>query len=363
MTDIYHYDKKKDEQTIINVDSGRRKKEQFIENLREGDAINDFFAVKLKKPPRSYKKGVFFEFIASDKTGEIPVKFWGGDNKERVKRIFDSFSVGDVVQIRSGMTELYEEKPQISINENTGGIRRCSLSEYDVSDFIRSLDENQIASLYEIVKKEIKEIKNEQLKNLLHMFFDDSVFVKEYIHAPSAITNHHNYVGGNLQHVVGVLQLCKHIVDMYPSINKDLLITGAILHDVGKIKEYKYGAAIDKSDQGIFIGHIIIGDRLIREKIALLRSQKKVFSEDLENHLSHLILAHHGRYEWGSPRLPKTIEACVLHYADLMDSQVKNFMQNLDEARKNSDEDWTYIFDSDLGKKRAFYLGDVKGGE
>lgn len=357
MTDIYHHEKKKEEQTLIKTDTGKRSKEQFIENLREGDVVNDFFAVKIKNPPRAYKRGTWFDFIATDKTGEISIKYWGGDNKDRVKRLYDSFSVGDVVQVRSGMVELYEEKPQISINENTGGVRRCSPSEYDVSDFIPALDEERIKELYDVLKKEIKDVKNKQLNRLLLLFFDDAGFVKEYTHSPSAISHHHNYVGGNLEHTVGVIRLCKNICEMYPGINKDLLVCGAILHDVGKLKEYEYTAAVDKTDEGNFIGHIVMGERWIQEKISELQKNGKEFSEELEMHLSHIILSHHGRYEYGSPRMPKTVEACVLHQADLMDSQVKNYLQKLEEARKSTDDDWAFIYDVDVGKKRPVFLG------
>jgi len=358
MTDIYHYDKKKDEQTLIETDTGKRSKEQFIENLREGDVVNDFFAVKIKNPPRSYKRGTWFDFIATDKTGDISIKYWGGDNKDRVKRIYDSFSVGDVVQIRSGTVELYEEKPQVSINEKTGGVRRCSPNEYDVSDFIPALDDERIKELYNIIKKDIKSIKDEQLSSLLSQFFDDSDFVKEYTHSPSAISHHHNYVGGNLEHAVGVVRLCKNICEMYPGINLDLLVCGAILHDIGKLKEYEYTAAVEKTDAGNFIGHIVIGERWIREKIDELRKNEIEFSTELEMHLSHMILSHHGRYEYGSPKMPKTVEASVLHQADLMDSQVKNYLQRLEDARKSTDDDWAFVYDSDLKRKRPIYLGE-----
>jgi len=358
MTDIYSYDKKQDEQTMIKTDTGKRKKEQFIENLREGDVVNDFFAVKIKNPPRAYKRGTWFGIIATDKTGDINVKFWGGDNKERVKRLYESFKVGDVVQIRLGNVEVYEEKPQISINETTGGLRRCGGNEYDVSDFIPALEEKKITELFEQTKKEMESIKNEQLKNLLDAFFNDPEFVKHYTHSPSAITHHHNYVGGNLEHTVGVLRLCNNICEMYQGIDRDLVMSGAILHDVGKLKEYTTTAAIDKTTEGNFIGHIVIGDRWIREKIAELREKGKEFDQDLENRLCHLILSHHGKYEFGSPRMPKIIEACVLHEADMMDSQVKNYIQNVEEGRKTTDEDWAFIWDSNLGRKRVMYLGD-----
>jgi len=358
MSDLYSYNKKKDEQTMIETDSGIRKKEQYIENLREGDVVNDLYAVKLKNPPRAYKRGTWFSIVVTDKTGELDVKFWGGDNKDRVKRLYDSFKVGDVIQIRLGNVEIYEDKPQISINENSGGLRRCSPSEFDVADFIAALDSERIEELFKFVKAEIKSIENKQLKALINLFFEDKDFVNGYLHSTSAITHHHNYVGGNLEHSVGVIRLCKNICEMYTGIDKDLVLTGALLHDIGKIKEYVAKAAIEKTDVGNFIGHIVMGDRWIREKITELRKKGTDFDVDLENKLCHIILSHHGRYEFGSPRLPKTIEAMVVHAADLMDSQVKNFIQNIEDGRKISDDSWAYIWDADAGQKRPMYLGD-----
>lgn len=357
MADIYQFGKKK-EQTMIKTDIGKRKKEQFVENMREGDEINDFFAVKLKTPIKPYKRGTWFSFVASDKTGEISVKFWGGENKDRIKRLHDSFQIGDIVQIRSGNVELYEEKPQISINESIGGIRKCTPTEYDVSDFIPALEEEKIFELYEKIKKYIEGIENKQLKSLLELFFNDPEFVDNYLHSPSAITHHHNYVGGNLQHAVGVTRLCLNISEMYLDIDKDLVVCGAILHDIGKLKEYAFSASISKTDEGNFIGHIVIGDRWIKEKINKLRNDGKEFDKELENKLSHLILSHHGKYEFGSPRLPTITEACVLHYADLMDSHIKNFIQKIEEAKKTTEDKWVFLFDPDEGKKRSFFLGE-----
>jgi 3'-5' exoribonuclease len=356
MTDLLDYPNKKDEQTLIKTDIGKRKKEQFIQNLREGDVVNDFFAVKIKNPPRTYKRGTWFSLVVTDKTGEISVKYWGGDNKERVKRLYDSFKTGDVVQIRLGNVETYEEKPQISINETNGGIRRCGSNEYEVSDFIPSLDEKKIKELFELIKQDINNIENPQLKKLLDIFFRDEFFVKEFCNSPSAMTHHHSYVGGNLEHTVGVVRLCKNICEMYNGINRDLVICGAILHDVGKLKEYNITASIDKTNIGNFIGHIVIGDRWIREKIKELKNNGESFDEEMENKICHIILSHHGKYEFGSPRMPKTVEAMVVHAADMMDSQVKNFIQIIEEGRKKSEDDWGYIWDSDLGMKRPMYL-------
>ncbi len=256
------------------------------------------------------------------------------------------------------MVENYEDRLQISVNENTGGVRKCAPNEYDVTDFLPALPEERIEELHEIIKKELKNIQNEALKNLLASFFNDPEFVKMYLHSPSAISRHHNYIGGNLEHTVGVIRLCQNISEMYPSVNKDLLLSGALLHDVGKLKEYTYAAAIDISDEGNFIGHIVIGEQWIREKIQELRTNGEEFSTELEHQLIHLILSHHGKYEWGSPKLPKLLEACILHQADLMDSQVKNYLQMIQDAKKLTDEDWTFVYDSDAGKKRAIFLGE-----
>ena len=359
MIDIYNYEKKQEEQMMINTNIGKRKKEQYIENLKEGDVINDIFAVNIKNPPRGYRKGTMFGFVVSDKTGKINVRYWGGENKERIKRLYDSFKIGDVVQIRLGSVEIYQDKPQISINETSGGIRRCNPKEYDKSDFVPTLSEERIKTLLTEIKDHINGIENIQLKNLLNLFFDDPKFVKDYSHSPSAMTHHHNYIGGNMEHAMGVIRLCKTMSKMYKGINKDLLITGAILHDVGKLKEYQITASIDKTGEGNFIGHIVIGDRWIREKISELRDNKIDFNNNLENYLCHMILSHHGKYEYGSPKMPKIIEACVLYQADLMDSQIKNYIQHFEENRKNTDEEWVFVWDSDYGGKRPMYLGEI----
>lgn len=356
MADIYHFDKKKDAQTMISADSGKRSKEQYIENIREGDVVNDFFAVKQKNPPRSYKKGTWFDILASDKTGEIGIKYWGGDNKDRVKRLYDSFNQGDIIQVRLGYVEVYDERMQISINETTGGIRRCAPTEYDVLDFIPSLEKTRIKELFEELQTYIQTIKNPQIQALFTHIFSNEEFVQKYQYSPSAVSHHHNYLGGNLEHSVGVLRLCVSTAAFYPSSNKDLLLAGAILHDVGKLEEYGFGTTIDKTDEGNFIGHIVIGDRWLRQQIQQVREKGDVFEHDLETQLCHILLSHHGKYEYGSPQMPKTLEACIVHQADMMDSQVKFFMQSIQSSQQASDDNWGFMYDSDLGRRRPVYL-------
>jgi len=215
---------------------------------------------------------------------------------------------------------------------------------------------SRIQELYKDLQQYLSMIRHPQLKALLDLFFKDNEFVHEYCYAPSAITHHHNYLGGNLEHTIGVLRLCSSIAEYYHNVNMDLLLTGAILHDIGKLKEYGYGAAIDKTDIGNFIGHIVIGDRWLRRMTETLRSSGKAFDEDLEHHLAHILLSHHGKYEWGSPRMPKTLEASIVHQADFMDSQVKFFMQTIETNQQASDDHWGFVYDSDLGRRRLVYL-------
>lgn len=356
MSDLFHYEKKADEQTMINTGGKKRKKIQFISDFKEGETVNDLFSVKQKNAPRGYKKGTFFDLILIDKTGEIAVKFWGGENKERVKRLFESFSTGDVIQIRAGSVERYNDKLQVSINEKTGGLRRCSEEEYVISDFIPALSEEEIKRLYESLQTYIDTITNDQLKALLNSFFEDEQFVEAYTHAPSAMSHHHNMVGGNLQHSLGVVKLSYTLAEYYSDLNRDLLITGAILHDVGKIKSYKTTTSIGRTDIGNFIGHIVVGEHWIKEKISTIRKNKTDFDEILELKIRHMILSHHGRLEYGSPKLPAFPEAAALYQADLMDSQVKNFLQKVEEKKNDADENWLFMYDSDINGRKPVYI-------
>ena len=324
MDNLYKYNKK-NEQTMIDMGSAKLKKKQFVEDLREGDVVNDIYAVKIKNPPRQYKKGVWFDLVIIDKTGEINLKYWGGDNKERVKRLYDSFKIGDVIQVRLGNVEIFADKPQISVNETVGNIKKCKESEYDITNFVRALEKEKIQELLKTIKNEISKLKNNELRALLELFFSDSNFSERYCRSPSAITHHHNYVGGNLEHTLGVLRIGEIIAESY-DLDRDLILTGAILHDIGKIETYDYDLTTERiveNDKGRLIGHIIIGQEMIQEKIELIKD----FPEELAMNLKHLILSHHGKIEWGSPVEPATPEALALHHADLSDSQVKKLIQ------------------------------------
>jgi len=303
-------------------------KKQFVNDLKERDSVNDVFAVSRLDGLFNFnnKKGVYFRLNLSDKTGIISAIFWGDENDENgTRKVFEEISIGDIVQITGGIMTKYWKtgKLQLEISQAKGAITRCT--KYAPADFVRAISNDEIERLYSKLIQEIKNLRNDQLRELLELIFSDKEFVDEYKRSPSATRNHHNFVGGNLQHSVHVLELCKAMCDQNEKINRDLLICGALLHDVGKLRQYSVGLAISETNEGGYISHLVFGDRMLRDAIDKVGRSK--FPKELEVQLSHMILSHHGETELGSPIEPRTLEACVLHYADLMDSRVQDFIQ------------------------------------
>ena len=313
-----------------NLNKYSRKK---IEDLKDGEGIKQTFAVREKNTPRNYKNkpGLFFEITLGDNSGEIRANYWGGNDKEKVLEIYNKFHVGDVIEV-SGIVGSYQKNRKIDINEGNV-IRKCEPFEFECSDFLPKSKKNIEVMLSEIL--EIKEsIENEFFIALLNEFFNDSDFLKKFKEMPASMHNHHNFIGGYLEHIHGVLKICNSICEIYTDLNKDLLLTCAILHDSGKIHEYKYQTSIDYTDEGSLIGHIVLCDRVVKERIDKVEG----FPKDLERKVSHMILSHHGKNEWGSPIEPRIPEALALHHADNMDAKLKGILQIIDE-NKDIDED------------------------
>ena len=207
------------------------------------------------------------------------------------------------------------------MNEGIHSLRKCDPSEYDFRDFIPT-SKRDLDKLMKEVQEYIGSIQEPHLKMLLDKFFSDPLFVEDFKISPSAVIHHHNYLGGHIEHTLGVIKLCNAISGYYPDLDRDLLITAAILHDIGKIGGYSYkdSASIDQTDEGRFIGHLVMSDRMVREKI----NEIDEFPQELLLKLSHMILSHHAFAEWGSPKRIRTAEAAALHFADQMDAQVKD---------------------------------------
>ncbi len=314
-----------------------RKKHQFINQLKDGEVVNDFFAVKFKKPPRPYEGGYYFEIRLSDMTGEITAKYWGSADRKEVLDIYNSFSNGDVIHI-TGVVVQYRDRMEISMHTQDL-LRRVSRDEYNIEDFVARCPKD-----VEKVKDEligfIDSVTNPHLKALLDSFFRDETFMREFERAPAAMHYHQNYIGGLLDHTVNVAKICDVIHSIHPKMERDLLITGALLHDIGKVKEFEVTTSIDVSREGMLIGHIVLGKEMVMEKIKSLNG----FPDLLALKVAHIILSHHGKNTYGSPKTPQLPEAMAVHLADEMDAKLSLMIRYREEADTEDPWVWTKMF-------------------
>jgi len=181
-----------------------------------------------------------------------------------------------------------------------------------------------------------EEVSDPHLRALLSAFLDDPDFMRRFTAAPAAKNYHHPYLGGLLEHTATTVRICRMLCELYPDVDRDLLVTAAALHDIGKIEELDYERAIDYTDAGRFLGHLLLSDEMIRDRLSGLPG----FPADLAMRLRHAVLSHHGELEWGSPKRPKTLEAVVLHHVDNLDAKVNSFREIVSRAGE-SDSPWT----------------------
>lgn len=300
-------------------------KSQYVNELRSGQVVKEKFILSKKILKEKKDGGTYAVLEFSDKSGTIEGIAW--DN------IIDSLNVlsaGDFVFI-SGTVNEYNEKLQVVISS----IQRISEDEIDARDFLPHSTEDIDKVMTEIDRFRAQ-VDNAYFKRLLDAFFKDPSFVKEFRLAPAAKRAHHAYLGGLAVHTLNVLKLMGNMQAVYNSINLDLLITAGMLHDIGKIHEYSYMKKLDISTKGRMLGHIVISYEMIVEKIDKISQ----FPEDLRLKLLHMILSHHGEFEWGSPKQPLFLEALILHFVDNLDSKAEMI---IDELRKNrgKEKEWS----------------------
>lgn len=312
-------------------------KKQFINDFKPGDFIDDIFVLAEKTVAQKKDGNNYLNVTLADKTGSIKGVVW-----DNVDRIIAGLSSGDVVSIQATVNE-YKGAAQLVIKN----MAPCPAEAVDPSEFLPAtrLD---IENMFERLLKIAAALQDGHLKALLNAFWNDEEFVRRFKTAPAAKKMHHAYIGGLLEHTLSMATLAEKIAGHYSGIDRDLLITGAILHDIGKTRELEYTFKIDYSDQGRLLSHIVIGLEMIADKLANIND----FPDEQELLLKHMIVSHHGTQEFGSPEPPKTIEAVLLNYIDEMDSKVKGIRDFM--ASENAHETWT-SFHRLLG--RHFYLG------
>lgn len=288
---------------------------RFIADLREGDMISSIYLCKDKKTLQTKAGKNYYSMQLHDKTGSVDAKVWDLSNG------IDHFDSMDYIQVDAQVTSF-----QGALQLNVKRIRRAAEGEYDPRDYMpcskRNLDEMQSELL-----QMIETVKEPHLKGLLEKFFvEDKELARKFKMHSAAKTMHHNFVGGLLEHSLSVAKLCDFFSKQYPVIRRDLLVTAALCHDIGKIKEISDFPENDYTDEGQLIGHIVTGTMMIDEAI----HQIDGFPKQLKDELEHLILSHHGELEFGSPKKPALIEAVALSFADNTDAKLEGFIELLD---------------------------------
>jgi len=300
----------------------------MVTDLNLNTRINDIFFLKdVEFRVRRDKKTIDMFFKIADKTGEIEAINWDVPN-DRVEKL----SKIEFARVQGYITK---KKSDGTLQATVSSLTETAPLELDYSDYLPQ-SKKDLDELMNIVYSNIESIKNIYLKKLLKAFFDDQEFVEKFKKAPAATKVHQPYLGGLLEHTCNLVKICETMGDIYKEINREFLITMALLHDIGKIREYTYDRVIEYTDEGKLLGHIAIGLEMIDQKIKNLNN----FPPDLELMIKHTLLSHHGRFEFGSPKLPSILTAIALHYADEMEAKISGFI-NIKEESGNFNEKWS----------------------
>lgn len=326
------------------MDDATGTKKQMVDGLRPGDRVESYFSVTYKKPVSEYRYGHMFEFRAADRSGQVTVKFWGSGDRESAARLHDSFDKGDVVRVVGEASE-YRGQVEVSVSEKNGGtVERLPEGGFDASTLVETLE--GIDGMKERLMEIVSQVEEPNMRRLLETTFSDEEFMQEFSHSPASITLHSPAIGGLIHHTLSVADLCAAALRLQPTLDRDLVMAGALLHDIGKAGSFTVTTNINHTVEGNLVGHISLGDQELVRRIAEVEG----FPPELGAKLRHILLSHHGRKEWGSPVEPMMPEALLVHMADDVDAKLEYMISR----RRNAltEDDWTW--DKRLG--RLIYL-------
>jgi 3'-5' exoribonuclease len=288
----------------------------YITDLRPEQAVSELFLVRTRETRSSPRTNAsWLHLVLVDRSGSIEAKMW--DNYDSAARIAEPQRIVRV----HGRTKLYQNRLEMTVER----VAAVAESDFTLADFVAHTREN-VDELFARLSGEVRAMKNPWLRRLGESVLDDSEIAARLKSAPAAMTMHHAYVGGLLEHIVSLCGLARAAAQHYPEVDHDLLLTGVLLHDIGKIEELTGDSAINYSDDGRLLGHITIGVMLAQRKIAAIPD----FPPRLTALVEHMILSHHGSHEFGAPVLPSFREAVLLHYLDDMDSKMASIRGSLE---------------------------------
>ncbi len=300
-------------------------KEIYVKDIKQGNKVASFFLAAEKNMAFSQKGSPYLSVKLKDKTGELDCKVW-----ENAAEFDQLFKKGDIIFIE-GRAATYKNSIQISIIN----LKKIPWEDIAPADYLPCV-KGDVEAMFNEMAGFIEKVNDKHLRALLNAFFQEEETISLFKRAPAAKGFHHIYLGGLLEHTLSVVKILDKIAYHYPDLNKDMVITGGILHDIGKIHEFSYDSIIDYSDEGRLIGHIVMGVEMINEKITAIEH----FPSQSAMELRHIILSHHGEFEFGSPKRPKTLEALVVHYIDDLDAKFNAFQTFMADST-NADSDWT----------------------
>ena len=294
---------------------------RYIDTFREGMHIADVYLCKNKQIALTKNGKEYGNLVMQDKTGTIDAKIWDLGSPG-----VGEFETMDYVHVEADVT-LFQNSFQLNVRR----IRRAQEGEYMEADYL-PVSKKDIKNMYEELLGYIKSVKTPYLQKLLCSYFvEDAAFAKAFQFHSAAKTVHHGFVGGLLEHTLSVTKLCDYYAGYYPMLNRDLLLTAAIFHDIGKTRELSRFPENDYTDDGQLLGHIIIGTEMVGESIRSIPG----FPEKLSTELKHCILAHHGELEYGSPKKPALLEALALNFADNTDAKMETMIEALQSGGEN----------------------------
>jgi len=307
---------------------------KYIKDFRDGDRMRDIYLCKYKLSTVTKNGKPYESLILLDKTGTIDAKIWDLYNDG-----IDDFDAMDVVEVHGDVID-YHGALQVNVKR----IRKCSEDEYDLAELLPCSDKDTEDMMKEL-KTIISSVENSYCSQLLKKFFiEDEAFVKAFCFSSAAKTVHHNFIGGLLEHTLGVTKLCDFYCTQYPMLNRDLLLTAAMFHDIGKTKEISPFPENDYTDCGNLLGHIVMGSEMVSEKAKEIEG----FPEVLLNEIKHCILAHHGELEYGSPKKPALMEAAALTLADNTDAKMESFTEVFKGSNEKGWLGFNRVFESNI---------------
>ncbi len=296
---------------------------RFLKDLNDGDRVADIYMCKQRTSAVTKNGKNYLSVILQDKTGTMDAKVWDPSSPG-----IADFDAMDYIEVM-GDVSMFNGSLQMSIKR----IRVCHDGEYEPSDYLPT-SQYDIEEMYSELILLVNKTKNEYLRKLLEEFYvNDTDFIKAFKFSSAAKSVHHGFVGGLLEHTLSVAKMCEHFAIHYPLLKRDLLVTAALCHDIGKIRELDAFPVNDYSDEGNLLGHIVMGCEMVSQKVRDIPGFPKV----LENELKHCILAHHGEYEYGSPKKPALMEAMALNMADNLDAKMETFKELI---QSNATQDW-----------------------